>query len=137
TTSSPRAHLTESKRNQRRELKNVRSRRQRMFLESLEQRSMLATITAGAGPGGFESFSSATSLALWLDATDPLNGGALPANGATVSTWMDKSGFGRNATTGPGSGVGTPKYVTADAAWNGLGAISFTAADGVDTLNTA
>jgi len=33
---------------------------------------------------------------LWLDGADPL-AGALPANGATVSTWYDKSGNGYNA----------------------------------------
>jgi autotransporter-associated beta strand protein len=130
---SARAQISESKRNHRRILRNVRSRRRRMFLETLESRSLLATITAGAGPGGFESFSTASSLALWLDASDPLGTGVIPANGATVSTWADKSGFGRNAT----ATTGTPTYVTADAAVNNMGAIGFTASNGVDLLTTA
>ena len=35
-------------------------------------------------------------LQLWLDGSDPLNG-AQPSNDATVATWVDKSGYGRNA----------------------------------------
>ena len=34
---------------------------------------------------------------LWLDGADPAGTGTAPANGATVSTWVDKSGNGRNA----------------------------------------
>ncbi len=133
TNPSARAPITESKRNHRRILKSARSRRRRMFLETLESRSLLATITAGAGPGGFESFSTASSLALWLDASDPLGTGVIPANGSTISTWADKSGFGRNATVN----TGTPQYVTADPAVNNMGAIGFTASNGVDLLTTA
>ena len=45
---------------------------------------------------------------LWLDGNDPIGTGTQPANGATVSTWVDKSGNGRNATpTGTG-----PTYTT-------------------------
>jgi hypothetical protein len=36
---------------------------------------------------------------LWLDAQDPNATGAIPANGSTVSTWVDKSGNARNATS--------------------------------------
>ena len=36
-------------------------------------------------------------LNLWLDGADPLNTGALPANGASVSTWFDKSPNGFSA----------------------------------------
>jgi hypothetical protein len=35
---------------------------------------------------------------VWLDGTDPNGTGVLPANGASVSTWVDKSGNARNAT---------------------------------------
>jgi hypothetical protein len=35
---------------------------------------------------------------LWLDANDPSNTGIVPSNGATVSTWVDKSGNSRNMT---------------------------------------
>ena len=38
---------------------------------------------------------------LWLDATDPFDNGQPPANGAGLTSWMDKSGHGNNA-------VGTP-----------------------------
>ena len=37
---------------------------------------------------------------LWLDGADPAATGTAPANGATVSTWKDKSGNGRDAVAG-------------------------------------
>jgi hypothetical protein len=36
---------------------------------------------------------------LWLDGNDPLGTGTQPANGAIVSTWVDKSGNGLNGTS--------------------------------------
>jgi sugar lactone lactonase YvrE len=36
-------------------------------------------------------------LQLWLDANDPNGNGSLPANGSTITTWVDKSGNGYNA----------------------------------------
>jgi hypothetical protein len=36
---------------------------------------------------------------LWLDGSDPAGTGTQPANGATVSTWVDKSGNGLNGTS--------------------------------------
>jgi hypothetical protein len=36
---------------------------------------------------------------LWLDGSDPAGTGTAPANGATVSTWVDKSGNGLNGTS--------------------------------------
>jgi len=53
---------------------------------------------------------SPTSIAgiqLWLDGNDPAGTGTQPANGATVSTWVDKSGNGYNATVAPSRVVGT------------------------------
>ena len=50
---------------------------------------------------------SITGCALWLDGADPAGNGVIPANGATVSTWVDKSGNGKNATA-----TGTPTYLT-------------------------
>ena len=40
-----------------------------------------------------------SGLILWVDGTDPAGNGVIPANGATVSTWVDKSGLVNNATT--------------------------------------
>ena len=37
---------------------------------------------------------------LWLDGADPAATGTAPANGATVSTWKDKSGKGNDAAAG-------------------------------------
>ena len=42
---------------------------------------------------------------LWLDGADPAGNGIVPANGATVSTWKDKSGNGRD-----GTATGAPTY---------------------------
>jgi hypothetical protein len=41
--------------------------------------------------------SSIGACQLWLDGADTAGTGTAPANGATVSTWVDKSGNGRNA----------------------------------------
>jgi hypothetical protein len=57
---------------------------------------------------------------LWLDAADPAGTGIQPANGSTITQWVDKSGLGNN---------GTPNIVITWAA-SGLGvnlpAMSFT-----------
>ena len=51
---------------------------------------------------------SITGCGLWLDGADPLATGIVPANGATISTWKDKSASGANLTA-----VGTPTYASA------------------------
>jgi len=43
----------------------------------------------------------------WLDGADPAATGVTPSNGATVSTWVDKSGNGYNATAAPSRTAGT------------------------------
>jgi hypothetical protein len=57
---------------------------------------------------------------LWLDGADPAGTGILPANGATVSTWNDKSGNGRNA---PANTTGA---LFATNSLNGNGSINIT-----------
>ena len=55
-----------------------------------------------------EPYFSPTSIggcALWLDGADPAGNGVIPANGSTVSTWVDKSGNSKN-----GSQVNNPTY---------------------------
>ena len=42
--------------------------------------------------------SVASGLIFWLDGADPAGTGVLPANGASVATWVDKSGNSKNAT---------------------------------------
>jgi hypothetical protein len=42
---------------------------------------------------------SVTGCQLWFDATDPLNTGSAPTNGSSITTWYDKSGYARNATS--------------------------------------
>ena len=55
---------------------------------------------------------------LWLDGADPNGNGVIPSNGASISTWRDKSGNGNNATAGT-----SPLYNSTGA--NNLGVISF------------
>ena len=42
-------------------------------------------------------------IQLWLDGNDPAGTTVVPANGATITTWADKSGNGFNATTASGT----------------------------------
>ena len=63
--------------------------------------SLPASISSGFSP------TSISGCQLWLDGNDPAGTGTQPANGATVSTWVDKSGNGRNATVAPSRVVGT------------------------------
>lgn len=48
-----------------------------------------------------------SSLQLWLDGSDPLGTGTAPANGTSITTWVDKSGTGNNGTLTSG---GVPVY---------------------------
>jgi hypothetical protein len=57
-----------------------------------------------------------TGITIWLDGADPAGTGSKPANGATVSTWVDKSGNSYSTT----SVVGTPTYsLTSGILFNG------------------
>jgi len=64
---------------------------------------------------------------LWLDGADPAGTGVPPTNGASVSTWRDKSGSGNNA-----SGGTAPSFNAS--AINGIGAVSFNGSS--TTLNS-
>ena len=59
---------------------------------------------------------SISGCQVWFDAADPGGTGIIPANGATLSTWVDKSGNARNATVAPGKIAGT--YSTSNRAVN-------------------
>ena len=50
---------------------------------------------------------SISGCQLWLDGADPAGNGVIPANGSDVSTWVDKSPNGYNATVAPSRVVGT------------------------------
>ena len=56
---------------------------------------------------------------LWLDGTDPAGTGIPPSNAATVSTWVDKSGNGNNASATVSGATFTA------ASQNGMGYITF------------
>ena len=45
----------------------------------------------------------ATNLAAWYDASDPNGTGILPSDGASITTWADKSGNGRDLTKTAGT----------------------------------
>ena len=73
-------------------------------------------------------------LNLWLDGADPLNTGILPANGATISTWFDKS---PNAL--PVTSVGSPTYAlaTRNITMNGIDQGFYFTYSGVHPTETA
>ena len=50
---------------------------------------------------------SIAGLSVWLDGSDPAGTSVPPASGASVSTWVDKSGNGYNATVASGKTAGT------------------------------
>ena len=52
-------------------------------------------------PGQIDTVITPTVVAgliFWMDGADPAGTGVLPANGASITTWVDKSGNGKNAT---------------------------------------
>lgn len=65
-----------------------------------------------------------SGLVLWLDGSDPAATGVLPSNGASVSSWVDKSTRGNNYSQG--TGANQPVFNTNQI--NGKGALTFTAA---------
>ena len=60
------------------------------------------------------SMKAIPGIQLWLDSADPAATGTAPAVGSAVSTWVDKSGVGNNAT-----GVGSPTYSAAGIRFDG------------------
>jgi len=53
-------------------------------------------------PGQIATVTTPTVVAgliFWLDGADPAGTGVLPANGASITTWVDKSGNNKNATS--------------------------------------
>ena len=64
---------------------------------------------------------------VWLDGADPNGNGTIPANGATISSWTDKSSNGMTVSAASSQ----PTYSTA--VQNGLGALTF---DGTRNLTT-
>ena len=62
---------------------------------------------------------------LWLDGADPNGNGVIPGNGATVSTWIDKSGSGNTVSAGSGQ----PTYSTNVS--NRLGGLTFNGSQGL------
>jgi hypothetical protein len=67
-----------------------------------------------------------SGLQLWLDGSDPFGTGAPIPTGVTLTSWIDKSGNGRNATV-------TGTFTVVPNSQNGLPAVSMTNS----TVNTA
>jgi len=63
-----------------------------------------------------------SGCALWLDGADPAGTGVIPANGSTVTTWVDKSGNGYNFTNGSRA---APTYTTGALTFTGSGTNGF------------
>jgi hypothetical protein len=60
-----------------------------------------------------------SGCSLWLDGADPAGTGVAPALNASISSWVDKSINGNNATNQ--GGAGTVTYTTAGLVFNGSG----------------
>jgi hypothetical protein len=60
-----------------------------------------------------------SGCSLWLDGADPAGTGVIPASGASISTWADKSGLG-NTATNQGS-AGSVTFTAAGLVFNGSG----------------
>jgi fibronectin-binding autotransporter adhesin len=98
----------------------------KMFLESLEPRQLMAVVTGGTGPGGFERIDGNSELEIWLDAKDVNANGTATSDGALVTNWQDKSGNDRDFD----GIVGDPNFVASST--NGYPTVNF---DGNDVLN--
>ena len=81
--------------------------------------------------GGVFSPTSITGLQVWLDGKDPAGTGTAPANGATISTWVDKSGNSRNFTASVAATYSSA-YTSVSFA-NSLYSSSYTAAPTAET----
>ena len=86
-------HLHPSSRAGRR--RDSRGLRFRPQLECLEERTTPAPLTGGTGPGGFILTNGSSNLTLWYDAT-AVN--TVQISGGLVTGWLDRSGYGNNAT---------------------------------------
>lgn len=64
-----------------------------------------------------------SGLKYWFDGSDPNGNGTLPSNGAAISSWVDKSTNGRNASQG--TGANQPVFNTNQI--GGKGVITFSA----------
>ena len=81
--------------------------------------------------GGERFFNPRTisGIQLWLDAADVNGNGTQPANGASISTWVDKSGNGRNflnsASLTPWASAVSNRPTYTNNGLNGLSVVSF------------
>lgn len=69
------------------------------FCQGQDDKYKNKTTICNMNPRNFTPTNS--NLWLWLDAMDPLNNGTIPAHNTPITSWMDKSGLGRNATMSP------------------------------------
>ena len=78
-------------------------------------------LTKGYRISLLNSMKAIPGLQMWLDGADPAGTGTSPAVGSAVTTWVDKSGVGNNAT-----GVGNPTYSSTGIVFNGASSFNTT-----------
>ncbi len=71
------------------------------------------------------------SLVGWWDGNDPNATGVKPSNGASISTWVDKSTFGNNLT----QGTGALQPIFTNNVKNGLSALTYTNTKALTSTN--
>ena len=76
------------------------------------------------------------TLTVWLDATDVNGNATTPANGAAVTTWVNKAGGVGNFTVSAG-GTDNPSFTAISSAFNNQPVVHFTAGMGKWLLNSA
>ena len=91
--------------------------------------SQLSNIYAQKGPGGIGNIVGSSSLKLWLNAGA---GTSTTTNGASVSSWIDQSGYGFNATQVTGGNQ--PTYISSSI--NGQPALSFNGSTSYFTVSS-
>ena len=93
------------------------------LLNRFARLGLFLTALALSGAGGWLSEVQGgpldvAGLALWLDASDPNNGGPPPVPGAAITTWLDKSGNARDANNVNGDPNYLPNMIGGNAAIN-------------------
>jgi hypothetical protein len=80
---------------------------------------------------------SSATLTAWLDATDVSGNATVPANGAAVTTWVNKSAGGIGDFTVAGGGTVNPSYTAVSSAFKNLPVVHFTPSTGKWLTNLA
>ena len=96
----------------------------------------LLLLPEGAGLRAAPPAVSSATLTAWLDATDPGGDGAVPADGAPLTVWVNKAAGGIGNFGVSSGGTVSPAYVASSGAFHGLPVVRFTAGTGKWLTNT-